>query len=58
MPLEDVICRSFTIDVETLGAINEVELKPNGNNIMVTKENRREFVDLFLEFTFKKSCEG
>ena len=53
-----MICRSFTIDVETLGAINEVELKPNGNNIMVTKDNRREFVVLFLQFTFKKSCEG
>lgn len=53
-----MICRSFTIDVETLGAINEVELKPNGNNIMVTKDNRREFVELFLQFTFKKSCEG
>lgn len=58
VPLEDVICRSFTIDVETLGAVNEVELKPNGANIIVNKENRREFVELYVSFTFKKSCEG
>ena len=58
VPLEEVIYRSFTISIETLGAVNEVELKPNGSNILVNKENRREFVDLFLQFTFKKSCEG
>lgn len=58
MPLEDVICRFFTIDVQTLGAMNEVELKEGGSQILVTRENRREFVDLFINFTFKKSCEG
>ena len=58
VPLEDVIMRNFTANVSVLGAVNEVELKPNGSNIMVTKENRREFVDLFVQFTFKKSCEG
>lgn len=58
MPLEDVICRSFTVDVTTLGAVNEVELKPNGAKITVTKDNRREFVDLFVQFTFKNSCAG
>jgi hypothetical protein len=58
VPLEDIICRFFTIDVQTLGAVNEEELKENGKDILVTKDNRREFVDLFIAFTFKKSCEG
>lgn len=48
VPLEDVIMRSFVADVTVLGAVNEVELKPNGANILVTKENRREFVALYL----------
>ena len=58
MPLESVIMRSFTADVNVLGAVNEIELKPNGSNILVTKDNRREFVQLYLQFIFKKSCEG
>lgn len=33
------------------------ELKPGGENIMVTKENRHEFIQLYLEFLFKKQCE-
>ena len=33
------------------------ELKPDGENIMVTKENRHEFIQLYLEFLFKKQCE-
>jgi hypothetical protein len=31
VPIEDVICRFFTIDVQTLGAMNEVELKEDGS---------------------------
>lgn len=58
VPLEDVFCRTFTADVTKLGAVEEIELKPNGSNITVTKDNRKEFVDLFVQFTFKKSCEG
>ena len=33
------------------------ELKPGGENIMVTKENRLEFIQLYLEFLFKKQCD-
>lgn len=47
--LEDIICRTFTVDVERFGAVEQVELKPNGAEIMVNKDNREEFVQLFIE---------
>jgi ubiquitin-protein ligase E3 A len=57
-PIESVILRNFTIDVECFGAVNEVELKEGGKDIPVTRENRREFVDLFVKFSLIKQCEG
>ena len=52
--LEDVLCRSFTTDVEQFGQKTEMELIPGGKDILVTKDNREEFVRLFIEFEFKK----
>lgn len=54
--LEDIICRSFTVDVEHFGAVEQVELKPGGNEIMVDRYNREEFVQLFIQFEFLNSC--
>jgi hypothetical protein len=56
--LEDVLCRSFTYDVESFGTVNEVELIAGGRDIFVTRENRREFVDLYINYALIKSCEG
>jgi hypothetical protein len=52
-PLEDIVGRTFTVDFEQFGVMKEVELKPNGKNIPVTKENRAEFVQLFISYEFK-----
>ena len=49
-PLEDLLCRTFTRDVSFEGQKRDVELKPQGAEIMVTKDNREEFVRLFIEF--------
>lgn len=57
-PMEDILCRTFTVDVESFGAVNQVELKENGNDIYVTKKNVKEFVKLFIEWEFKKQCEN
>jgi len=56
--LEEVMCRSFTVDVETFGAITQTELKEGGALILVTKHNVREFVRLFIDWKFRKQCEG
>jgi len=39
-PLEEILHRTFTIDMEIFGEKVTEELKPNGNNIYVTKDNR------------------
>jgi hypothetical protein len=57
MPLEDLLARTFTVSVENFGAHEEIELVPGGSNIYVTKDNREEFVRLFIEFQFKKQCQ-
>ena len=55
-PLEDIICRNFTFTSEQFGEKIVDELKPGGNDIMVTKENREEFVNLYINFCFKVQC--
>lgn len=56
-PLEDILARTFTFTSEMFGEQITDELKPGGKDIYVTKDNRDEFVKLYLEFVFEKSCE-
>ncbi|KAM6206524.1 putative E3 ubiquitin-protein ligase HERC4 [Sarcoramphus papa] len=44
----------FTI-MEEGGSMVAVELKKNGANIPVTKDNRKEFVDLYVNYVFNES---
>ena len=55
--MEDVLCRTFTVDIEQFGIHNTVPLKEGGENIYVTTENAAEFVRLFIDYKFKKQCE-
>jgi len=52
-PLEDVLMRTFTIDMEQFGDKVEFELVDNGKNIYVTKQNRKEFVDKYIHYLFE-----
>ena len=52
------MCRTFTADVESFGEISQRELKENGAGIPVTSANVKEFVRLYIDFQFKKQCEG
>jgi len=56
-PLEEIVCRTFTVDFEQFGVLQEVELIPGGKNVPVTTANRHEFVRLYIEYEFKKQCE-
>ena len=49
---------SFVVEEERFGEKTEVELIPNGANIMVTEENRQEFVLKQIDYIFNKQCEG
>lgn len=43
---------NFTVEVENFGHKIDVELKPNGSEIFVNEENRQEYVDLYVHYTF------
>ena len=43
-------CAFFQISVGEYGKIKTVDLKPNGDDIAVTNDNRAEFVNLYLEY--------
>ena len=55
-PLEEILARTFTYDSEIFGEKITEELKEGGKDILVTKENRQEFVNLYIEFLFEIQC--
>ena len=55
-PLEDILARTFTFTSEQFGEQITDELKPGGKDIFVSKENRAEFIQLYLDFVFEKQC--
>lgn len=52
MPLESALGINFTIEVETWGEKSEYELKSGGAEIMVTEDNKEEYVDLYIDYIF------
>ncbi|XP_033020176.1 E3 ubiquitin-protein ligase NEDD4-like isoform X4 [Lacerta agilis] len=42
----------FCIDEENFGQTYQVDLKPNGSEITVTNENKREYIDLVIQWRF------
>ncbi len=55
--LETALCNTFEIEREMFGERRRIELKPGGASIMVNQKNKQEFVDLYIDFIFNKSCE-
>jgi ubiquitin-protein ligase E3 A len=55
--VEDTFCQVFAIEEEVGGAQYTVELVPGGANIPVTEENRRDFVDKYVEYILVRSVE-
>lgn len=52
--IEQTLERSFVIDVDVLGGRQEIELKPNGRDTLVSQQNKEEFVRLYLDYEFNK----
>lgn len=55
--VEEVFCLSFELTRHIFGENKTIELKPNGSNISVTKDNRKEYVDLYVDYVFNKAVE-
>ncbi|KAF5286890.1 hypothetical protein FQA39_LY00423 [Lamprigera yunnana] len=51
----DVFGINFEISREIFGEHIVVPLKPNGDKISVTQENKKEYVDLYVDFIFNKA---
>lgn len=48
--VEEVFCLDFVVPVERYGQVVHVPLRPDGEHVPVTKANRREYVDLYVQF--------
>lgn len=55
--VENVFCCSFVAEIDKYGQRICIPLISNGENIMVTKENRQKFVSLYTEFVLNTSVE-
>uniref|UniRef100_H3D6D9 HECT and RLD domain containing E3 ubiquitin protein ligase 4 n=1 Tax=Tetraodon nigroviridis TaxID=99883 RepID=H3D6D9_TETNG len=55
--LEEIFCLNFTITEENYGATEIIELVPNGEKISVTKSNRQEFVNAYVNYVFNTSVD-
>ncbi|XP_069379745.1 E3 ubiquitin-protein ligase NEDD4 isoform X1 [Paralichthys olivaceus] len=42
----------FTIDEELFGQTHQHELKPGGSDIVITNENKKEYIDLVMQWRF------
>ncbi|KAF7994791.1 hypothetical protein HCN44_004263 [Aphidius gifuensis] len=54
---EEVFCLNFQVSREAFGEQRVYELIKNGSNVPVTNENKKEFVDLYVDYIFNKSVE-
>ncbi|KAG0192105.1 putative E3 ubiquitin-protein ligase [Apophysomyces sp. BC1034] len=55
--VESVFCRSFVAEIDTFGQRRCVALTKDGASKMVTNENRKEFVDLYVDYVLNTSVE-
>lgn len=53
--VEDVFCQTFSVEVPAPGELRSVALKPGGQEIAVTEDTRREFVDLYVDWWLNTS---
>ena len=48
--VEEVFCRDFVVETDRYGQVVRTPLCPDGVNKAVTRANRREFVDLYVQY--------
>jgi E3 ubiquitin-protein ligase HUWE1 len=55
--ITDITFETFSVDVDRFGAVETVDLVPNGQTIPVTEENKQDYVRLVVEHRLSKSVE-
>lgn len=53
--VEEDLCQTFQISYTIFGEVVTHNLKPRGDKIPVTKENRQEYVNLYVDYLLNKS---
>ncbi|XP_019715893.1 probable E3 ubiquitin-protein ligase HECTD2 [Hippocampus comes] len=53
--VEEDVCLTFQVSQEEMGVVKSYNLKPGGDKIAVTKHNRKEYVQLYVDFLLNKS---
>uniref|UniRef100_A0A8C7MS08 E3 ubiquitin-protein ligase n=1 Tax=Oncorhynchus kisutch TaxID=8019 RepID=A0A8C7MS08_ONCKI len=48
----------FSVDMEILGKLTSHDLKPDGSDLLVTEENKEEYIGLMAEWRFSRGVEG
>ncbi len=56
--ITDVIDENFTTTEDRLGVMVTIELKPGGADIPVTEENKKEYVNLIIEYRISKRVDA
>lgn len=53
--ISDVFGLNFEVTHEAFGEMKSIPLKPHGENILVTQENKQEYVTLYVDYLFNTS---
>ena len=48
-PIKDVLDLTFSVEADEFGRVKVIDLKPDGQNIPVTDDNKLEYVSLLCE---------
>ncbi len=55
--MEDVFCQTFTAVLPGLGQHTEVALVAGGAAVMVTEDNRRQYVDAYVDCVLNRAVD-
>lgn len=55
--ITNVIESTFSVENNSFGILKVHELKPNGQQITVTEDNKREYVKLYVNYRFMRGIE-
>ncbi|CAH1273695.1 SMURF2 [Branchiostoma lanceolatum] len=56
--ITDILDNSFCVEQDSFGALQTHELKPNGSDIPVTEDNKKEYVKLYVQWRFLHGIEA
>ena len=54
--VEDVFCLTFEMSRESYGQTHNIELARGGSKIPVSKANKKEYVDAYIDYIFNTAC--